>query len=110
MVFGFLNKDRRKAKKLATLANATIKKMEALLNGLEHTDQRRAMIEVHLNDRVQKYDRYEMLARGETDTMEQLAPTLRHFYIYERSMEIELEQYTDDADALCGYLERISAN
>ena len=104
-LFGFGGRGR--AKHLVRLANQTIAMMQNMLSEMSDDDPNRRIIEAHLVRRVQQLDRYSMLARGETDMSEQIAPTMSGYDIWKGSMENEIGEFGSSTDRFVWYLKQI---
>lgn len=102
--------DRGRARKLAKLAGRTIDIMERMLLDLPDRSPDRQLVEHHLARRRKALERYAMLAHGKTDLQEQLAPTLRNYEIWKRSMENEIHKFGGNPQTFVWYLRQIKSD
>ena len=107
MIFGLFELgDRGRAKTLLKLADETINVMQQALGELPEGPDRE-LIEEHLSRRINARDRYAMLARGETDDLERLSPTMKRYEIWKTSMDNEIANFNSSAENFVWYLKQI---
>ena len=99
--------DRGRAKILVKLAKQTVEIMTRMLHELPEGSPDRKLIEDHLNKRINALERYSMLARGESDDVERLMPTMRNYGTWKRSMENEIEEFSSSTQVFVWYLKEI---
>src|SRR4051812_10408484 len=111
MLAWLFNRDRAKARTLVNLATRTVDMMQRMIPELDPQHPDRKIIESHLAKRRRALDKCSMLASGEMDAhtkiMERVAPTLRYFEIYKRSMEGELGDVGPHPRRLAAYIREI---